>query len=120
MSCSVTWVAWTAVKRAYNTLPRPARPLVLGPSFLVLWIPKFGRDALKLDPLRTWREHGKNRGMSAWTDVVDWVGGYPFEVAKPEQIFDFFHERGFNLTRLKTHGRGHGCNEFVFVRASRG
>jgi hypothetical protein len=25
--------------------------------------------------------------MSAWRDVVDWVGGYPFEVAKPEEFF---------------------------------
>ena len=30
------------------------------------------------------RDYGKNeRGMSFWQDLVDWVGGYPFEVAKP-------------------------------------
>jgi 2-polyprenyl-3-methyl-5-hydroxy-6-metoxy-1,4-benzoquinol methylase len=110
--------AWTVVKRSYNGLPKPLRPLVLGPSFLAIWVPKFGRDALHGDPLLQWREHGKNRGMSPWTDVVDWVGGYPFQVAKPEQIFDFFRDRGFNLTRLKTHGRGHGCNEFVFERSA--
>lgn len=108
--------AWRAVKRAYNGCPRPLRPLVVAPSFVVIWAPKVARDALALDPLRQWRGHGKNRGMSAWHDVIDWVGGYPFEVARPEQIFEFFRERGFNLTRLKTHGRGHGCNEFVFER----
>ena len=53
-------------------------------------------------------------GMSPWRDVVDWAGGYPFEVAKPEEIFDFFRQRGFQLERLKTCAGGHGCNEFVF------
>ena len=55
--------------------------------------------------------------MHSWRDVVDWVGGYPFEVAKPEEIFEFFRARGFELRRLKTCAGGNGCNEFVFVRS---
>ena len=35
--------------------------------------------------------------MSRWHDLVDWVGGYPFEVARPEEIFRFFPARGFEL-----------------------
>ena len=54
--------------------------------------------------------------MSLWHDVVDWVGGYPFEVAKPEQIFDFYYRRGFDLVRLTTQGGELGCNEFVFTK----
>lgn len=54
--------------------------------------------------------------MSLWHDMVDWVGGYPFEVARPEQIFDFYRDRGLHLTRLKTSAGRHGCNEFVFSR----
>jgi 2-polyprenyl-6-hydroxyphenyl methylase/3-demethylubiquinone-9 3-methyltransferase len=54
--------------------------------------------------------------MATWHDVVDWVGGYPFEVAKPEEIFDFFRQRGFMMTKLKTCGGSMGCNEFVFQR----
>jgi 2-polyprenyl-6-hydroxyphenyl methylase/3-demethylubiquinone-9 3-methyltransferase len=54
--------------------------------------------------------------MSVWYDLVDWVGGYPFEVAKPEEVFDFYRKRGFELSRLKTSGGGLGCNEFVFIR----
>ena len=52
--------------------------------------------------------------MSMAHDWRDWLGGYPFEVAKPEQIFDFLKARGFTLERLKTCGGGLGCNEFVF------
>ena len=76
------------------------------------------RDLLAGRPFYAWRNYsqGSTRGMSAWRDVVDWVGGFPFEVAKPEQIFYFFQARGFRLEQLKTCAGGHGCNEFVFLR----
>ena len=58
--------------------------------------------------------------MSPWRDVIDWVGGYPFEVAKPEAILDFYLRRGFTLTRLTTCGGSLGCNEYVFDRTAAG
>jgi len=67
-------------------------------------------------PFKEWADTEKERGMSVWHDLVDWVGGYPFEVAKPEEVFDFYRQRGFELVRLKTRGGGLGCNEYVFVR----
>ena len=56
------------------------------------------------------------RGMSVWHDYVDWVGGYPFEVAKPDEIFSFCKARNFVLEKLTTVGSSHGCNEYVFSR----
>jgi 2-polyprenyl-6-hydroxyphenyl methylase/3-demethylubiquinone-9 3-methyltransferase len=105
---------WTSVKRAYNRLPPPLRFLVLWPALLHLWWRRLLKDTLRLRPLRTWRESAVERGMSPWHDVVDWVGGYPFEVARPEQIFDFYRDRGFQLIRMTTQGGDLGCNEFVF------
>ena len=109
---------WSWVKRTYNWLPRGLRWLVLGPAMLRLWGPRSAYDLLRGKPFETWRHYARHslRGMSAWRDVVDWVGGYPFEVAKPEQIFEFFYRRGFELNRLKTCGGGLGCNEFVFSK----
>jgi len=73
------------------------------------------KDTLKLQPLKSIRAYGQGgRGMSFWQDVVDWVGGYPFEVAKPEELFDFYRKLGFTLTRLRTAGGSLGCNELVF------
>jgi 2-polyprenyl-6-hydroxyphenyl methylase/3-demethylubiquinone-9 3-methyltransferase len=54
--------------------------------------------------------------MSLWHDMIDWLGGYPFEVAKPEAVFRFFQDEGFTLEELKTCGGRMGCNEFVFRR----
>jgi 2-polyprenyl-6-hydroxyphenyl methylase/3-demethylubiquinone-9 3-methyltransferase len=76
-----------------------------------------GLALVRLEPrrfLNRWTRYQSMRGMSRWHDIVDWVGGYPFEVAKPEEIFQFCKDRGLVLERLKTCAGGMGCNEFVF------
>lgn len=107
---------WTRIKRRYNRLPQPLKvpyaAIVMGAFelrtlLLVAARRQFGAWA------RSWTEQGE-RGMSRWHDVIDWVGGYPFEVATPQQIFEFYRERGYRLDRLTTTaGNGHGCNQFV-------
>ena len=108
---------WLGIKKLYNYLPNALKFLVLWPSFLRLWIPTFLRDLFRRgNPFDSWRLYYLNRGMSPWRDVIDWVGGYPFEVAKPDEIFNFFQTRGFTLARLKTVGGELGNNELVFRR----
>lgn len=108
---------WKAVKRAYVRAPNPLKWAVLLPAFVRLWGPTTVKDLLRGTPFRTWRTYKeeRSRAMDPWRDVVDWVGGYPFEVAKPEDIFEFYRARGFELRRLTTCAGGIGCNEFVFV-----
>ncbi|MSO64498.1 MAG: hypothetical protein EXQ85_01615 [Alphaproteobacteria bacterium] len=60
------------------------------------------------------------RGMSPWRDLLDWLGGYPFEVAKPEAVVAFCRARALSPVRVVTVGGRHGCNEFVFMRAGKG
>jgi 2-polyprenyl-6-hydroxyphenyl methylase/3-demethylubiquinone-9 3-methyltransferase len=60
-------------------------------------------------------DYKKQRGMSITHDWFDWLGGYPFEVAKPGEVFDFYRRRGFRLVRMTTIV-GSGNNEFVFRR----
>ncbi len=107
---------WKKVKRLYNELPRPMRFLVVLPSFWVLNWRNMVKDAIRLRPFKSLRDYGKERGMSFWRDHIDWVGGYPFEVAKPEEIFDFYRAKGFSLIRMRTCAGSLGCNEFVFER----
>jgi hypothetical protein len=66
--------------------------------------------------INRWTAVDPNRGMNHWRDIIDWVGGYPYEYAKPEEIFDFFRARGFQLTKMKCGGVGLGCNEFIFSK----
>jgi SAM-dependent methyltransferase len=113
-----TSVMWKKVKKAYCATREPFRTGFLLLAFARLRGPTMLRDLLKGRPLASWRSYrsGGGRGMSPWRDLIDWVGGYPFEVAKPEEIFDFFHKKGFSLMRLKTCAGGLGCNQFVFTR----
>jgi 2-polyprenyl-3-methyl-5-hydroxy-6-metoxy-1,4-benzoquinol methylase len=103
---------WRRVKRTYNRLPRRLQPFMAaaatGPIVLAGGAKAVARGrAAQSSP----------RGMSRWRDAVDWVGGYPFEVARPDEVFGFLHERGWALERLVTCGGKLGCNEYVFRRA---
>ena len=60
-------------------------------------------------------KYRRNRGMSIVHDWFDWLGGFPYEVAKVEDIFHFYKDRGFILRNIVT-SNGLGNNEFVFVK----
>ncbi len=68
------------------------------------------------NPLTRYTEYKKSRGMSITHDWFDWLGGYPFEVAKPEVIFRFYKNKNFILKNLITCGGSLGNNEFVFIK----
>jgi len=55
------------------------------------------------------------RGMSITHDWFDWLGGYPFETAKVEDIVYFYKNKGFVLEKITT-TNGSGVNQFVFSR----
>lgn len=109
---------WRVVKRTYNRLPRPLRTpyavAVMAPRELKFAL--LAKLARRLGTrVRGYTRHRDRRGMSRWHDLLDWVGGYPFETAAPDAVFGFLHRRGFALTGLVTR-QGIGCNEFVFRR----
>jgi 2-polyprenyl-6-hydroxyphenyl methylase/3-demethylubiquinone-9 3-methyltransferase len=107
---------WTAVKRTYNRNP-VGKAAMVG-TFVPYWVGRgVATDLLRLrNPVRRYGLYKRERGMSMFHDWIDWLGGYPFEVASPEEIFRFFRDRGFVLQDLTTCAGGLGCNEFVFRR----
>jgi 2-polyprenyl-6-hydroxyphenyl methylase/3-demethylubiquinone-9 3-methyltransferase len=111
---------WKWIKQTYNRLPGVAQPLFALLAIAPDELKSALRAVVKLQPgayVRSWTNYAQNnRGMSRWHDIVDWVGGYPYEVATPEQIFDFYRKRGFTLTKIKCGKVGLGCNEFVFKK----
>lgn len=99
---------WRFIKKMYNSAPfvRPLLIMLYYPYFVGLrYLVRVFRGREKLE-----------RGMSYWHDMVDWLGGFPFEVAKPEKIFAFASAQGFDLRKLRTCGGRSGCNEFVFQK----
>ena len=106
--------AWSLVKRSYvsgGTFTR--RALLAGAStyFALRGAPGTAVRKLAGRPVPQ-----RPRGMDRRRDLVDWVGGWPFEVSKPEQILEAGRKHGLELIKLKTMGSGLGCNEYLFRR----
>jgi 2-polyprenyl-6-hydroxyphenyl methylase/3-demethylubiquinone-9 3-methyltransferase len=100
---------WWRVKRLYCS-SSIGQWLVLG-----IFVPYFFLRVLAMSVLRRenrFSAYKANRGMSIVHDWIDWLGGFPFEVAKVEKIFRLYKDKGFTLANLKTGG----INEFVFVK----
>lgn len=107
-------IGWRQIKRMYvsNAI---LRGLILSLFVPYLVVGGGVKDLLRgRSPLSRYR--AVPRGMSIRHDWYDWLGGYPFEVAKPEEVEAFYRQKGFDLTTSRTCGRKHGCNEFVFSR----
>ena len=107
---------WRRVKQLYNVLPARLRLMVVLPALVRLWGPTTIRDLVRRRPFESWHTYRSQRGMSAWHDVVDWIGGYPFEVARPTAVTAFYRRLGFRGD-VTVRRAGLGCNEFVFRRA---
>lgn len=107
---------WLIHKKIYNRLPRFLKGfyafIVMGPNQLLVFLAYL----ILLKPMkyiRKWTSPSAARGMSHYHGLIDWIGGYPFEVAKPEEIFDFFYKKNYRLIKMKTCGGRLGCNEFI-------
>jgi 2-polyprenyl-6-hydroxyphenyl methylase/3-demethylubiquinone-9 3-methyltransferase len=107
---------WTAVKRAY-VKSNVGRAVVVGLFVPAFFMGNLVADLVKLrSPMTRYREYQlAHRGMSRVVDWFDWLGGYPYEPARAEEVFDFFRARGFTLQRLRT-VMDWGNNQFLFRR----
>jgi SAM-dependent methyltransferase len=106
---------WRAVKRLYCSSP-VGRWIVTG-----TFVPLFAAINLGADlkngrsPRAVYRDYIHQRGMSLLHDWIDWLGGFPYEVAGAGAVHEFLRPRGFLLERLFT-TPSLGCNEFLFRR----
>ena len=107
---------WKQIKKAYcsGTIGRMMAIAAFIPYFisesLAIGFIKYG------NPMGHIRDYKRKRGMSIYHDSIDWLGGYPFEVARPEEIIRFYTKAGFELQNLTTTNR-RGCNQYVFRRS---
>ena len=106
---------WLKIKRRYNRSNRPTQ-ILMEVSFTGLWAAR--QLAARTNPLRTAREYKKNRGMALKTDLVDWLGGYPYEYATADEIVCFCcGELDLEVIKVLSTEKGTGNNQYVFRRA---
>ena len=99
---------WRVVKHTYVRSGPRGKAVVLGTVGRFLNVRGQFVDLVKRQPVSL------RRGMDRQRDIVDWVGGWPFEVTTPERIVSLYRERGFTVERTWTVGRRMGNNEFLF------
>jgi hypothetical protein len=109
---------WTSIKRTYCRLPAAVGPAFAVAAMLPYEVKEIGRAVLKAKPqeyVHSWTRYRGNRGMSRWRDIIDWVGGYPYEYASMDSLIAFHETRGFEVVRADA-TKGLGCNELVMIR----
>jgi 2-polyprenyl-6-hydroxyphenyl methylase/3-demethylubiquinone-9 3-methyltransferase len=99
---------WHCIKWMYSISPSFARKALIGGLYPIIYTAKFlvtGKN-----PKR------KERGMDFFYDVVDWVGGYPYEYASISRIKELVCSKNFVCVRVIPAQVPTGCNQFVFKR----
>jgi 2-polyprenyl-6-hydroxyphenyl methylase/3-demethylubiquinone-9 3-methyltransferase len=111
---------WWFIKLWYNRLPRILKKpyvMVVATMTNLLVILKY---TIKLKPMvaiSPLLRDARERGMSARYDIVDWVGGFPYEFAAMDTLLDHFQSRGFSVIRAEP-TTGWGCHQLSLKRVA--
>ncbi|NMN73823.1 class I SAM-dependent methyltransferase [Rhizobium sp. 57MFTsu3.2] len=105
---------WLDIKRRYNSASEIKKRRM---EWQYVWDTTF-KPALRAgqNPLRIMRNYGE-RGMTFWTDVKDWLGGYPMDFSGYRETAQFCKsEKNLDLVNSLT---GEGNTEFLFTDLSK-
>jgi len=112
---------WWFIKKIYNSLPSPLNKIYgygLGYFFQLANIIKYTvllKPKKAIDPLRNYK---KDRGMNIKNDIIDWMGGFPFEFASYELLINHMRARGFDFIK-GTKATSLGCHEILFRKKNK-
>jgi 2-polyprenyl-6-hydroxyphenyl methylase/3-demethylubiquinone-9 3-methyltransferase len=103
---------WLDVKQRYVAAPAWRRRCW---DLWYVWRFQMARNPLRF-PVVLWRilRHKRTRGMSYFTDIRDWLGGWPMEFCRDDDVRRLCEgELGLRLVKMKT---GEANTEFLFER----
>lgn len=100
-----TSLAWKWIKWFYNKVGPLGQKLLIWIFTPIIFVAKF-LVTLK-NPLKM------KRGMDFMHNIIDWVGGYPYEYASVKEMTDTLQKLGFEMLLVRPAAVPTGCNEFV-------
>jgi len=100
---------WKMIKRFYNVSPKFIQWFIIQIFYWIIALAKF--LVTRKNPFSE-----KRRGMNFYYNVIDWIGGYPYEYANREEIISHLEKAGFKCLKFTKPIVPTGCNEFVFLR----
>ncbi len=104
-----SWI-WRIIKWTYCKSPKCIQKFLVALLYPVIMIAK--AIVTRQDPFK------QSRGMDFYFDVVDWVGGYPYEYMTVDECKAVFKKANFECIRVIEATVPTGCNQFVFKRKS--
>lgn len=103
---------WLLEKNFYCKMPKFIQYSI---DYLVMLVLFLAYLITFQNPIKKIKEHINFRGMNWQTDIKDWLGGYPYEYASVQEVFQYIRPKGFELLNL-TSNNGLLNNEFLFRR----
>jgi len=111
---------WKVLKKFYSEAEPPTR---LKMERIFTFLQKLKLRLMGKSPTKYIANYNKQRGMNWNHDIIDWLGGFPYESATPKEVISFVEKQGFkfkagrNLNQRMPFGFfGSGCGEFVFIK----
>lgn len=100
---------WLSIKKIYNWAPRIIQRLMVACFYVLILIAKTictGKNPYRM-----------GRGMSFYHDVVDWIGGYPYQYATKDEVVSYLREQGFKLTHFIVADLPTGNHQYLFKKS---
>lgn len=98
-------IGWKVVKWLYTRSNKVGQKLLIWLFAPIIFVAKWistGGNPLKM-----------RRGMDYMHNVIDWVGGYPYEYASIAEMSAILERFGFDVLKVNPAIVPTGCNEFV-------
>jgi hypothetical protein len=91
---------WHTIKKFYVRSAKPVKKIMEWGYVSY----HFSRLLIRFkNPFTVMKSFYKKRGMSWKHDFIDWLGGFPYEYASLEQMFDYFcTKKGMKIENVKT------------------
>lgn len=111
------WIysGWKIIKIIYNKSPDFLRNILIHLYSIMFLILRFKLNIFKFNAYK--KDYLQNRGMHYLHDVIDWLGGYPYEVASEHEMKIWSNDNDMELIRSNlVPPTESGCNEFVMKK----
>jgi 2-polyprenyl-6-hydroxyphenyl methylase/3-demethylubiquinone-9 3-methyltransferase len=111
---------WLKRKQRYCSLPKILKPFyflsIYGPHEIKKMFKSIKKGKFS-EYFASWTAYKRERGMTRVYDMIDWLGGLPYEFASVAALTDFYEKDGFKLEKLIENSNT-GCHELLFRRAA--
>jgi 2-polyprenyl-6-hydroxyphenyl methylase/3-demethylubiquinone-9 3-methyltransferase len=98
-----------AIKQKYNAASPAGKRMIERKEIAKL----MAKRAMHLKNPLAWNQKIE-RGMNIYHDLVDWLGGLPYEVASEDEILRWGRQNNLEMERILCKGNYGACNYYLF------